>query len=74
MCPYNIRGNCEFFIYRSLCADRGGFWVFLSHRTAPCFGLFSFYKSPFCCFAAVTVFFKSVAIVIGPTPPGTGVM
>ena len=27
-----------------------------------------------CSFAAVIVFFRSIAIVIGPTPPGTGVI
>lgn len=34
----------------------------ISQRCYPCF------------FAEVTVFFKSIAIVIGPTPPGTGVI
>ena len=29
---------------------------------------------PWCSFAAVRVFFISMARVIGPTPPGTGVM
>ena len=27
-----------------------------------------------CCFDAVSVFFNNIVIVIGPTPPGTGVM
>ena len=37
--------------------------------------LFHFdYSFIFCIFVAVTVFCIKVAIVIGPTPPGTGVM
>ncbi len=32
------------------------------------------YSIPYCIFAAVTVFCSRHAIVIGPTPPGTGVM
>lgn len=37
-------------------------------RFLPC------YFRPFCSFAAISVFFISMAIVIGPTPPGTGVI
>ena len=33
-----------------------------------------FYRFSFCSFAARMVFFISIAMVIGPTPPGTGVM
>ena len=35
---------------------------------------FRLYYFPLCLIAAVTAFFISVAIVMGPTPPGTGVM
>ena len=31
------------------------------------------YTSPFCILAAVTAFFISIVMVMGPTPPGTGV-
>ena len=35
---------------------------------------FFIYRMPFCSFAALSVFFISMVMVIGPAPPGTGVM
>ena len=50
-------------------AFEGGFCSTLN-ESAP----YGYYLSPLAMLAAVRVFLRSIVIVIGPTPPGTGVI